>query len=113
MIPGSISMSVGFLAIFLLRNKPSDVKLTDYGGGNGAQTQNNNDDDDNEKFNRWFQTLAIFKNPNFISLCICYFTVQLVKTIFSDWTQVYLIKAIKINNYTGTENLSIHIFALL
>ncbi len=91
-------MSVGFLAIFLLRNKPSDVKLTDYGGGCKSSSDQN---DDEQIFNRYQQTWLMFKYPYFISLCLCYFTIQLVKTLFSDWSQLYLIKAIKIDNYTG------------
>jgi OPA family sugar phosphate sensor protein UhpC-like MFS transporter len=98
MIPGVISMTFGFMSILLLRNKPSDVKMTDYGGGN---QMNNDKNEDEEEFSRWQQTVSMFKYPYFISLCVCYFTVQLVKTLFSDWTQLYLIKAIKINNYTG------------
>jgi hypothetical protein len=31
MITGVISMTFGFISILLLRNKPSDVKMTDYG----------------------------------------------------------------------------------
>ena len=99
MIPGCFSMTFGFLAILLLRNKPSDVKLTDYGGG--PKSNNNDGDEDEKKFNRWQLTLAMFKYPYFIALCLSYFTVQLIKTLFSDWSQLYLIKAVKINNYTG------------
>jgi sugar phosphate permease len=102
MIPGVISMTFGFMSILLLRNKPSDVKMSDYGGGN---QMNNDKNEDDEEFSRWKQTISMLKYPYFISLCVCYFTVQLVKTLFSDWTQLYLIKAIKINNYTGNNKI--------
>jgi sugar phosphate permease len=47
------------------------------------------------------QIAAMFKYPYFLSLCVCYFSVQLVKTVFSDWSQVYLIKMLKVDTFIG------------
>jgi sugar phosphate permease len=135
MIPGCVCMSVGYLAIMLLRNKPSELGLPDFevldGGGEKSNNetddgyiedfddeyQNRNsgehgdgDDDDNDnddnKLGHMAKTKMLFKYPFFIVICCLYFFVQLIKTIFSDWSQLYLIKALKIDAYSASYFIS-------
>ena len=126
MIPGCICMSFGYLSIIVLRNKPSDVGLPDFNiepkpietkeDENEADDnivkdeQLNENKDNNEEVeeedtehepSRLEQFKLILKYPFFISICLIYFQFQLVKTLFCDWSQIYLTKIIKVDHYTG------------
>jgi sugar phosphate permease len=115
MIPGCVCMSVGYLAIMLLRNKPSELGLPDFEAANENEKSNDTDDgyiedfDDEEEYGEIghiAKTKMLFKYPFFIMICCLYFFVQLIKTIFSDWSQLYLIKTFKIDAYSASYFIS-------
>jgi sugar phosphate permease len=109
MIPGCICMSIGYLCILLIRNRPSEVGLDDFESDEPTHLINSDDeeysveetDEEFESMSRFQKMQMIFSYPFFISICLSYFTVQLIKTLFSDWAQIYLIKSVKIDSYTG------------
>ena len=43
----------------------------------------------------------LFSYSFFISICLAYFFVSLIKTIFSDWSQLYLRRNIKVEPFDG------------
>jgi sugar phosphate permease len=131
MIPGCIAMSVGYLCIIVLRNKPSDVGFDDFNiekslinDTDGNNNDNEVDDTEYDKISEeneskqancdeseggdeddisWSnKAKQIMKYPYFVSICLAYFIVQLIKTIFSDWSQIYLIRSIKIDPYLAS-----------
>ena len=62
----------------------------------------NNDDDDNEiKIGRLQRIKMLFSYPFFIAICLAYFLVSLVKTLYSDWSQLYLRQSIQVDPYNG------------
>lgn len=110
MIPGCICMSVGYLAIIILRNRPSEIGLEDF-EPNEYQIQDNLDNQepeyedpshlDEEELSLMKKLKLLFAYPFFISICVSYFMVQLIKTLFSDWSQMYLIKSYSLSPYEG------------
>ena len=125
-------MSIGYIAIIFIRNKPSDVKgLKDINKESNElfdnQTKevnikylfekNNNEDDvsdesdydeesDEEEYEvkeptRFERVKQLFSYMFFISICLAYFLAQLIKTLISDWTQIYLIKIHHIKPFSG------------
>lgn len=98
MIPGCVCMTIGYLAIFILRNRPSEVGLPDFEEDKNEEKSNQ---DDIEELGFLTKSKLLLSYPFFISICLCYFIVQFIKTLYSDWSQIYLIKSYKINNYDG------------
>ena len=125
-------MSIGYIAIIFIRNKPSYVKgLKDINKESNElfdnQTKevnikylfekNNNEDDvsdesdydeesDEEEYEvkeptRFERVKQLFSYMFFISICLAYFLAQLIKTLISDWTQIYLIKIHHIKPFSG------------
>ena len=110
-------MSVGYLCIIILRNKPSDVGFQDMPDEDeifyeeeknklhNEEPEPSDEDEEEEEENtmssRFQQTKQMLKYPFFVSICLAYFLVQMVKTLFSDLSQVYLIKVIKVDPYKG------------
>lgn len=112
-------MSVGYLSIIIIRNKPSEVGLEDFDSDNenisdlyaedseldqNVSLSEADEDEDEEESNN----IGIFKRaklflsyPFFVSICVTYFIVQLIKTLISDWAQVYLIQSLKLDPYDG------------
>ena len=115
MIPGCICMSVGYLSILVIRNRPSEVGLEDFLNEEDDLANKNQEIDSDKEYSveesdeenggeilSRFQIMKlILSYPFFISICLSYFTVQLIKTLYSDWMQIYLIKSVKIDSYTG------------
>ncbi len=113
MVLGCVCMSVGYLSIIILRNKPSDLgfpeliedepeqRLNEIYEENSEQDSENDDKEEEKELTRFEQTRLILKYPFFVSICLVYFLVQLVKTLYSDVAQMYLIKVIKIDPYRG------------
>lgn len=109
MILGCICMSVGYLSIIVLRNKPSDVgykDMTDEEDEDKQVAEDFDSDSDNgqeeNKVSRWQQSKLMLKYPFFTSICLVYFLVQLLKTLYSDVAQLYLIKVVKVDPYTAS-----------
>ena len=100
-------MSMGYLAIIVLRNKPSDVGLTNFDEKQEDMTVEQNDEN---QLGRFEKTRMILKYPFFISICLGYFLIQLIKTIFSDWSQIYLNKAVGIDSFKGLLFLIVRFF---
>jgi sugar phosphate permease len=134
-------MSVGYLAIIILRNKPSDIGLPNFENEecdnvtlietkenqnldndglindeekklNAESDENINydenfndnyddDEDEDDQTSRWEQIKIFLKYPFFISICLTYFITQLLKTLYSDWSQIYLTKALRVDHYNG------------
>ena len=108
-------MSVGYLAIIVLRNKPSDIGLANFDPNdnedlaepvvNEDQDEDYNDRDNEQnvfsQISRFQRLKMLFSYPFFVAICVSYFMVQSVKTLYSDWSQVYLIKSLKIDSYNG------------
>lgn len=127
MILGCICMSVGYLCIIILRNKPSDVGFQDMPDEDeifyeeeknklhNEEPEPSDEDEEEEEENtmssRFQQTKQMLKYPFFVSICLAYFLVQMVKTLFSDLSQVYLIKVIKVDPYKASYFLSSFEFA--
>ena len=96
---------------WIVRNRPSEVGLEDFPNDDEysiiAESDSEYDlsEEENEeirtKLSRYDKMKMIFSYPFFISTCLSYFTVQLIKTLFSDWSQMYLIKSLHLNSYTG------------
>lgn len=113
-------MSVGYLCIIVLRNKPSDVGLTDIPDEDEIfyqeeknklheELSSESDEEETEnKASRLQQTKLMLKYPFFVSICLAYFLVQMIKTLYSDLSQIYLIKVVKIDPYKGI-NIKKHI----
>ena len=57
--------------------------------------------DQNEEATRIQKIKMLFSYAFFISICLAYFLVSLVKTIYSDWSLMYLNRRIKVNPYDG------------
>ncbi len=105
-------MSVGYLSIIILRNKPSDLgfpeliedepeqRLNEIYDENSEQ-ESDSEEKEEKEFSRLEQTKLMLNYPFFASLCLVYLLVQLIKTIYSDVSQMYLIKVIKIDPYRG------------
>ena len=53
------------------------------------------------KMTRAQKLKIIIRYPFFISICLGYFLVQLIKTLYTDWSQIYLTKAVLINHFKG------------
>ena len=101
-------MSMGYLAIIVLRNKPSDVGLANY-----VAEENESQENENHDISIFDKMKLLFKSPFFISICLAYFYVQLLKTIISDWSTIYLNKTIGIDAFKSTYFVSIfEIFGL-
>lgn len=96
-------MTIGYLSILVLRNKPSEVGLEDFVCINKQSVENNNIQD----ISFLSKSKQLFAYPFFISICFCYFIVQFIKTLFSDWAHIYMIKSLKLNNYDGNKLNSI------
>ena len=68
------------------------------------------DDDDDEEEGRvatpswWSRVRWLVASSFFVAVCVAYFLVQLVKTLFSDWSQIYFIRTVEINPFTGKFN---------
>lgn len=124
MILGCLCMSVGYLSIILLRNKPSDIGLknldeieeSDNEGladtfmaneddfeENQIETESESEEESEENKVPYTQQIKLlFSYPFFASICLVYFLVQLIKTIYSDVAQMYLIKVLKVEEYTAS-----------
>ncbi len=112
MVLGCVCMSVGYLSIIILRNKPSDLgfpeliedepeqRLNEIYDENSEQ-ESDSEEKEEKEFSRLEQTKLMLNYPFFASLCLVYLLVQLIKTIYSDVAQMYLIKVIKIDPYRG------------
>jgi len=112
MVLGCVCMSVGYLSIIILRNKPSDLgfpeliedepeqRLNEIYDENSEQ-ESDSEEKEEKEFSRLEQTKLMLNYPFFASLCLVYLLVQLIKTIYSDVSQMYLIKVIKIDPYRG------------
>lgn len=122
MIPGCICMTMGYLAIILLRNKPSDIGLPDIDNqvydykkekiSNHIEEESNSldsDDLEREELSIIQRVIEFLSYPFFICICLSCFIVQLIKTLFSDWAQMVLIKSYKIDHYNGNFKLIIFI----
>ena len=122
-------MSIGYIAIIFIRNKPSDVKgLRDINNGSNDNSDNqskdvnikylfeekkNEDnssdesdydeetDEEEEEPTRIERVKMLFSYTFFISICLAYFLAQFIKTLISDWTQIYLIKIHHIKPFSG------------
>ncbi|RNA33361.1 glucose-6-phosphate translocase isoform X2 [Brachionus plicatilis] len=101
MIQGCICMTIGYLAIMVLRNKPSEVGFEDFGCKNAELDKNI------EEIGFLQKSKQLFLYPFFVSICLCYFIVQFIKTLFSDWAHIYMIKSLQISSYNATYFLSI------
>lgn len=109
LIPGCICMSMGYLAIIVLRNKPSDVGLTNF----DDPKKNESLEADIQEMGRIEKTKLVIKSPFFLSICLAYFFVQLLKTLYSDWSSIYLNKTIGIDAFKSTYFVSLfEIFGL-
>lgn len=103
-------MTFAYLSLIILRNKPSDVGLGDL------VSKTIYPDQAYQKISVIIKSKQLFSYPFFISICLCFFTVQLIKTLFTDWAHIYMIKSLKISKYDGNFkystyfNLNIHFF---
>jgi sugar phosphate permease len=89
-----------------LRNKPSDVGLTNFDTSIDEET-------DNQEMGRLTKIKLVMKSPFFLSICLAFFFVQLLKTLYSDWTSIYLNKTIGIDTFKSTYFVSLfEIFGL-
>jgi sugar phosphate permease len=93
-------MSMGYLAIIILRNKPSDVGFSNF---NEKKTKSDQEqEEESENLREHFDKIKkMLKFPYFLSICICFFFVQLIKTLYSDWSQIYLNKTIGLDPFKG------------
>ncbi len=125
-------MSIGYMAIIFIRNKPSDVKgLKDINTESKDYQQNStnkdvnikylfeknkheddlsdesdyeeetDDEDEEQEPTRFERVKQLFSYMFFISICLAYFLAQMIKTLISDWTQIYLIKIHHIKPFSG------------
>lgn len=99
-------MSVGYLAILVIRNKPSEIGFDDFEEDQTVQDQdtefeNESDEEQEEELGRWKKMKLLFSHSFFVCVCLSYFSVMLIKTLFSDWSQIYLSKSVRIDSYTG------------
>ena len=118
MVPGCICMSMGYLAIIILRNEPADLRFVEVQNEDHNlqhlfeeeeveenQEENENEEDENVTQSKIMIHLkkmkALCAHPFFITICLAFFMMQFVKTLFSDWTQIYLIKSVKLDPYKG------------
>lgn len=95
MIPGCICMTIAYLSLIILRNKPSDVGLEDLASNITCPDQTY------QNVGFFLKSKQLLSYPFFVSICLCYFVVQFIKTLFSDWAHIYMIKSLKISNYDG------------
>lgn len=108
-------MTIGYLAIIIIRNRPSEVGLEDFDSDHenisslyqeeedeDAYTEESDDEaDDTDDMSMW-QRSKMFLNYSFFSaICLAFVATTLIKTIISDWSQVYLIQSIKFSHYDG------------
>lgn len=108
-------MSVGYLSIIIIRNRPSEVGLEDFDSDHenisslyqnddeSYTEESDNDDDefDSDEMSIWQRSKLFFSYSFFIAICLVFFAIQLIKTLISDWAQVYLIQSIKFSHYDG------------
>ena len=109
-------MSVGYLSIIILRNKPGDIQNNQNNENAKRRRKKRNetelakeitaqtiveDINEEETITRFQQTKLMLKYPYFLLICLAFFLIQLVKTLVSDVAQVYLIKVINVNPYSG------------
>ena len=97
LIPAYVSMTFAYIALLLLRNRPSDIgianinKIKKQGENNVAILQ----------LSLKKQLIEMLKAPFFMILCLTAFIITLVKTTLTDWSQLYLIKAVRLDNFSG------------
>ena len=110
-------MSVGYLAIIIIRSRPSEVGLEDFDSDHEnisslyqdddesytVESDNDNEDDEfgSNEIGIWQRSKLFLNYSFFISICLVFFAIQLIKTLVSDWAQVYLIQSIKFSHYDG------------
>lgn len=119
MIPGCVCMSMGYLAIIVLRNKPSDVGQPDFNFETDSDTKKEEPSDKEQEeqveeqteLTRWQKLKLLMKYPFFISICLGFFLVQLVKTLYTDWSNIYLTKAVLISHFKATYFVSLFEFS--
>lgn len=123
MIPGCVCMSFGYLAIIILRNKPSDINLPDlsdesseakdkkvnteassaYSEEKNEEYENESDKgDESDEENRWTLITRLLNFSFFVTICVAFFKAQLVKTLFTDWAQMYLTITLKFDPYEAS-----------
>jgi sugar phosphate permease len=100
LIPGCLSMTFSYLALLILRNKPSDTGFANFKHVKKDDKKKVNYS--NRSPNLCFIAIQLFKYPYFIVLLFITLIVNLVKIIYSDWTQFYLIKVKNMNSLTAT-----------
>lgn len=113
-------MTVGYLSLIILRNRPSEIGLEDFDSSvdenistlykNDGKTDedtsslssiDSESEDEEEELGALQRTKLYLNYPYFISICLSFFIVTLIKTLMSDWSQVYLIKSIRVDHYNG------------
>ena len=110
-------MSVGYLSIIILRNKPGDVQTNQVNENKAKSKRKKRNETDlvkeitaqtivedineNETITRFQQTKLMLRYPYFLLICLAFFLIQLIKTLVTDVAQVYLIKVINVNPYSG------------
>lgn len=116
MIPGCICMSIGYLAIIVLRNQPSDVDLPNFVADEEPTSVDNGQSEDDEEDEakadepepRYLDLIkSLLSYTFFVSICLAYLKVQLVKTLMSDWSQMYLTRTVKISTYKASYFVSL------
>jgi sugar phosphate permease len=119
MVPGCICMSMGYLAIIILRNEPADLRFVEVQNDDhnlqhlfeedeaeeNQEENENEDESENDTQSKIMMHLkkmkALCAHPFFLTICLAFFMMQFVKTLFSDWAQIYLIKSVKLDPYKG------------
>ena len=113
-------MTVGYLSLIILRNRPSEIGLEDFDSSvdenistlykNDGKTDedasslssiDSESEDEEEELGALQRTKLYLNYSYFISICLSFFIVTLIKTLMSDWSQVYLIKSIRVDHYNG------------
>ena len=122
MIPGCICMSIGYLSIIVLRNQPSDVDLPNFVDDEQmaeyeeVQSEPLDDDPSAQEAEepepapepRYIDLIkSLLSYTFFVAICVAYFKVQLIKTLMSDWSQMYLTRTIKISTYKASYFVSL------
>jgi sugar phosphate permease len=97
-IYGCICMTVGYLSIIVLRNKPGDVSLQNI---DTVKTKKQKNDKEDEPIKKLDQIKMMLRYPFFACICSALFLVQLIKTIYLEIAQIYLTKVVKIDPYTS------------
>lgn len=108
-------MTIGYLAIIIIRNRPSEVGLEDFDSdrenisslyqeeeNDDAYTEESDDEsDDTDEMSMWQRSKMFLNYSFFFAICLAFFATTLIKTIISDWSQVYLIQSINFSHYNG------------